>query len=420
MGFFRKELVWAIVLMLGSINAGQPLAFMSAAGPQFQTEFGWSTTSVTWFSTLVPLLAILGAPVTNLFVPKLGRKKSTFLFGIISIVTWILLAITQKSFSWLAFVARVIHGVANGGLNSLCPMYIVELAPDELKSSYGTFHQLGITIGISFDYLLGIWCKWWLMAILNCLTITVMCIAIWFIPESPAQMASSSNSNANHESLFQTKFIPPFIASLLMVFFQQFAGLNAMSSNLQSIFEGSGVSLNPSVAALLTGLCQTFSTLLDGPLIKKFGRRTSFVISEFGQVIALLLFWASDLWDLGSITPIIALFLDFFFYGLGCGPIPWFIVPELFPDSIRQLAVSTVTTFNLIFISITIIIWPEMSSAMGMGWGMFVFCICCLLGGIYGVTKMPDPSSEKLDVLSDDENDTEMDEVVETNPLNEL
>ena len=117
MGFFRKELVWAIVLMLGSINAGQPLAFMSAAGPQFQTEFGWSTTSVTWFSTLVPLLAILGAPVTNLFVPKLGRKKSTFLFGIISIVTWILLAITQKSFSWLAFVARVIHGVANGGLN---------------------------------------------------------------------------------------------------------------------------------------------------------------------------------------------------------------------------------------------------------------------------------------------------------------
>ena len=420
MGFFRKELGWAMVLMLGSINTGHPLAFMSAAGPQFKTDFGWSETAVTWFNTLVPLVAIVGAPLTNLFVPKLGRKKSTFLFGVISTVSWILLAITQKSFSWFAFVARVIHGVANGGLNSLCPMYTVELAPDDCKGSYGTFHQLGTTIGICIDYLLGIWCKWWLMAILNCVTVTIMCIAIWFIPESPAQAAASSNELVDHESFFQRKFIPPIIASLLMVFFQQFAGMNAMAGNLQDIFSGSGVSIDPSVAALLTGICQTISTFLDGPLIQKFGRRVSFVISEFGQVVALLLFWASDLWDLGSVTPIIALFLDFFFFGLGCGPIPWFIVPELFPDSVRQLAVSTITAINLLLISITIIIWPEMSSAMGMGWGMFVFCICCLLGGIYGVTKMPDPSAKKEDKLPDEEAETEIDQVDETNNLNEL
>ena len=158
--------------------------------------------------------------------------------------------------------------------------------------------------------------------------------------------------------------------------------------------------------------------MLNGPLINKFGRRISFVISEFGQAIALLLFWASDLWDLGSITPIIALFLDFFFYGLGSGPIPWFIVPELFPDSVRQLAVSSVTSVNLIFISITIIICPEMSNSMGNGWGMFVFCICCLLGGFYGLTKMPDPSANKIDML--DEKDTEMDEVTENEKLKEI
>ena len=61
-----------------------------------------------------------------------------------------------------------------------------------------------------------------------------------------------------------------------------------------------------------------------------------------------------------------------------------------------------------------------MSSAMGMGWGMFVFCICCLLGGIYGVTKMPDPSAKKEDKLPDEEAETEIDQVDETNNLNEL
>ena len=261
MVFFRKELGWAMVLMFGSINAGHPLAFMSTAGPQLQNEFGWSTRTITWFSTSVPLVAIIGAPLTNLFVPKLGRKKSTFIVGLISIITWLLIAITQKSFSWLAFITRVLHGIAIGVLNSLCPMYTIELAPDDCKSLYGTFHQFGNTIGICIDYLFGIWCKWWIVAIINSITAIIMYISIWFIPESPAQMKISSSSSSNYdnnESLFQHKFIKPIIASLLLVFFQQFAGMNAMSSNLQNIFEGSGVSIDPNVAALLTGLCQKY------------------------------------------------------------------------------------------------------------------------------------------------------------------
>ena len=405
MSIFRKELGWVIVIMFGSITAGYPLPFMSSAGPQFQEQFHWSLTTVTWFSTMVPLVSIVGAQSTNLFVPRLGRKKSTFLYGIFALVPWVLTAITQPSYSALAFVARVLLGISTGALNSLCSMYIVELAPEESKGSYGTLHQLGITIGMAIDYLLGIWCTWRVMAILNCITEVIMCVSIWFIPESPAQN-NTSNETFEKESLFQKKFIPPMIMSFVMIFLQQFAGINAMSASLQNIFDSANVSINSSVAALLVGLSQIISTLLLATLISKFGRKLLFIISEFGQALALLLFWASYLWDIGTVTPIIALFLDFFFFGCGCGPIPFFIVPELFPDSVRQLAVSIITAVNFLLASITIIIWPEMSSAMGEGWGTFVFCIVCILGGIYGIFKLPDsksPSGEtEQDVLDND------------------
>ena len=246
MTIFRKELGWVIVLMFGSITAGYPLPFMSSAGPQFQEEFKWSLTTVTWFSTLVPLCSILGAPMTNLFVPRLGRKKSTFIFGVIALVAWILTAITQPSFSGLTFFARILIGISTGALNSLCSMYIVVLAPEESKGSYGTLHQLGITIGMAFDYLCGIWCSWWVMSILNCITAIIMCVAIWFIPESPAQ-SNNIDEIIEKESLLQKKFIPSIITSLVMIFLQQFAGINAMSASLQDIFDGANVSINSSV-----------------------------------------------------------------------------------------------------------------------------------------------------------------------------
>ena len=200
MGIFRKELVWALVLMFGSINSGHPLAYMSNAGPELQERFNWTEDSVTWFSTIVTLVAIVGAPLTNLFVPKLGRKKSTFIVSLISAISWILLAITQPSFSWFAYVARVIQGIANGGINSLCSMYIVELAPDDCKGIFGSIHQLGSTIGMCFDYLFAIWCNWWIMAILNAITATVMCVAIWFIPESQHRIAMMTLVQRNHYS----------------------------------------------------------------------------------------------------------------------------------------------------------------------------------------------------------------------------
>ena len=414
--FFRKELIYVIVLMFGSAFNGTSLPYYSSAGAGIRAGLGWSENTGTWFSTLSALTAILGGPLATFIIPRLGRKIPTFIFAAVATVCWLLIAVTPKSFDALAFIARAIMGVAVGGLSSLCSMYIVEIAPDDVKGAYGTLHQFGVTIGVDYAFLLGIWCDWRLTTWLCGLITLILAVCIWFIPESPAvalekeQAMGEPQEEKETESFFQAKFFPPMLLALLLMFFQQFSGINAIQTNLSDLFTKANVPLDPNVASFITGVVQCVSTLLASPFIGKFGRRIPFVISSLGQALVLLLTWASDLWDFNSVVPLICIFLDLFFFGLGSGPIPWFIVPELFPDTVRHIAVAISTGFNWFLAAVTIFIWPEMNNSMGYAWGIFVFAVICVIAGVYGIIWMKEPApQEPLDF--DDGEDNGKDEL---------
>ena len=70
MGFFRKELLYVLILVCGSTFVGQSLGYYSPAGPQIVPDLGWKDSTGTWFSTLSSLTAIIGGPITNIIVPK--------------------------------------------------------------------------------------------------------------------------------------------------------------------------------------------------------------------------------------------------------------------------------------------------------------------------------------------------------------
>ena len=120
MGFFHKELLYVIVLMFGSAFGGTSLPYYSSVSEGIRADLKWSESQGTWFSTLSALTAILGGPISNLIIPKLGRKIPTFIFAAVATVSWILVAVTRADFMALAYVARAIMGVCVGGLSNPC------------------------------------------------------------------------------------------------------------------------------------------------------------------------------------------------------------------------------------------------------------------------------------------------------------
>lgn len=401
MGFFSRELVYVLILALGSMVPGQVMGFGSPTLAPITAEFGLSETLSTIFNAIAPFSALVGGPATNPLIKYLGKKKAAFTLGVIMIISWIFIFVAKKDFYWLAFVGRSMTGMVMGGVSGLLSTYIVEISPTEYRGAYGTLHQLGTCLGAAYSFLLGIFCTWRQIAISEIVFSCLHILLIWFVPESPVSLAEKANKDApeaatNSESLFQRKFLSNIIHSFVIIAVQQFCGINAIIGNVTDIFKESNIALDAAVAAFLVGFSQTITTAVASPLIERFGRRVMWVISSAGQAIALLLVWAHYVWDLHPIIPVICLFLDVFSFGAGFGPIPWITIPELFPDSVRAIVTLISAALNWVLAAVVMFIWPPMASAMGLGWAFFVFMAISAGGVAYGIWLMPETKGASL------------------------
>jgi hypothetical protein len=94
--------------------------------------------------------------------------------------------------------------------------------------------------------------------------------------------------------------------------------------------------------------------------------------------------------------PIAVIFLTMLFYGLGAGPLPWFLVPERFPTSIRATAQAMATASNWIFAFAVIFLFPVMNSGMG-DWGTFLtFSLVTFGATAFGLAFVTEPDSEEV------------------------
>jgi SP family facilitated glucose transporter-like MFS transporter 8 len=105
---------------------------------------------------------------------------------------------------------------------------------------------------------------------------------------------------------------------------------------------------------------------------------------------------SSDLFP--SWLPIAVIFVNQFGFALGAGPIPWFVVAEMFPDFVRPIAVSLSASACWLFTFVSIEVETPLTRAIGQ-WGTFlvfggVSCIA-LVFGIFAIRE-PETNAEVL------------------------
>lgn len=285
---------------------------------------------------------------------------------------------------------------------AICPMYLVELAPPQLQGTFGSFAQLFVTLGNLFVFIFGIFENWKQIAFTTLALPALQIILLFTIPDSSVQ-----EGNTEHESIFQKKFLAPFLHSVFFMFCQQFSGINPILTNMNNILGDSGI-MKSTTASVVVNIFNLFGTLGSSLIIEKLGRKPTWIISSFGLTIGLLLSWLEGLLIHNSYVSFGALCLYMIFFGVGFGPVPWLIVPELFPDSVRSIFCSICTFLNWIFAASITYLWPVMADAIQPHWGFFIFAGVCLLSAMYGIFFMPETKvsgdSELLYTLIEPEN----------------
>uniref|UniRef100_A0A8C6Q869 Solute carrier family 2 member 2 n=1 Tax=Nothobranchius furzeri TaxID=105023 RepID=A0A8C6Q869_NOTFU len=344
---------------------------------------------VMYWSLSVAIFSIGGMVSSFLvgFVGDLrGRVKGMLMVNVLAVVAGLLMGLCRIWKPHIMVISgRAVMGFYCGLTSGLVPMYIGEIAPKAYRGALGTLHQLAIVIGIlisqviGLDFVLGNDAMWPLLLGLSGAPAILQSLLLPFCPESPRylyillgkeQEARKSlrrlkgaydptpdleemkreKDEADKEPrvsilslIFSSVYRQQLFVALMMHLSQQLSGINAIFYYSTAIFAQAGVS-QPVYATIGVGVINTVFTLVSVALVDKAGRRTLSLVGLGGMCCCAVAMTVGlklqNDFSWMSYVSMSAIFLFVSFFEIGPGPIPWFIVAELFSQGPRPAAIA--------------------------------------------------------------------------------
>lgn len=103
-------------------------------------------------------------------------------------------------------------------------------------------------------------------------------------------MESAGSGSGSIRDLFAvTANRKGFIICVMLMFFQQFSGINAVIFYSQKIFKSAGSTLDPSICTIIIGVVQVFMTFASAALVERAGRKILLLMSSSVMCLCLVI-----------------------------------------------------------------------------------------------------------------------------------
>lgn len=468
-----------LVAVLGGLLFGYDTAVISGAEKGLQafflgaTDFVYSDTihGITSSSALIG--CIIGSALSGWFASALGRKKTLVVAGVFFFLSalgsyypeFMFYDYGQPTFSLLiAFnVYRVIGGVGVGLASAICPMYIAEVAPSNLRGTLVSWNQFAIIFGQLVVYfvnfiILGehtqpiinkmgealyevsassdpwtIQTGWRYMFGSEAFVAGLFTILVCFVPESPRYLTLigkdakalailvringqkagervlqqiKATVDVKSERLFSFGVMVIFVGVMLSVF-QQAVGINAVLYYAPRIFESMNMG-NPMVQTVIMGIVNIAFTLVAVFTVEKLGRKPLLIWGSIGMAIGAIGVAMSNVVAVHPLMPVISIMVYSASFMFSWGPICWVLIAEIFPNTIRSQAVAIAVAFQWIFnfiVSSTFVPMYNMQlGEMGDKFGHFfayaLYGIICIVAAIFVWKLVPETKGKTLEDMS--------------------
>ncbi|XP_034730123.1 solute carrier family 2, facilitated glucose transporter member 3 [Etheostoma cragini] len=434
----------------GVINAPEQKLrrfFQNVSMDRYGEPFSPGTNTMVW-SFAVAIFSVggmVGSFSVGVMVTRFGRRKSMLISNFLALLGGGLMGLSAvcKSFE-LVIVGRLIIGVFCGLCTGLTPMYLGEISPTAVRGAFGTLHQLGVVIGIlvaqifGLEFLLGSDTLWPLLLALTVLPAIVQSIMLPFCPESPRYLLIVLNQEEEARKalvrlrgsedvsddiqemkeegikmamekkvtipeLFRSpNYRQPIIIAIVLQLSQQLSGINAVFYYSTGIFDTAGVT-QPIYATIGAGVVNTVFTVVSLFLVERAGRRTLHLIGLGGMAIFALIMTISLV--LVKTTPslsylaIVAVFGFVASFEMGPGPIPWFIVAELFSQGPRPAAMAVSGFSNWTANFLVGLGFPKLEELCGP-YVFIIFTVLLIMFFIFTYLRVPETRGRTFDDIS--------------------
>lgn len=395
----------------------------------------------SWIASLSLLGDLVGAPLSALGADYLGRKNTIILGGIPYFVAWMMIAFAGRI--EVIYCARFLAGIADGVAYTIIPMYIGEIAEDNIRGILGSAICTMADFGILLIYMIGPYVNIMTGALISSVFPLTLLLTFWCMPESPYFMLMKGESEGAKKSLqklrgrndveFELNDMTTIVnqqmkrstsfkeivtiksnrnALLILVGLkaaQQLSGITAFLFYVQIIFENSGGHFSSAVSSILFGLVQLISSVFSSLVVDRLGRKPLLIMSCIGTATALTIqgsyFYIQDAGthDLTPYkwVPLVTMLFFVVTYSFGLGVIPYMMPGELFPTNIKAKALCIMDLYLALAAFSVAKLYQVISDAYGNYVPFFLFTICCILSLVFIILCVPETKGRSLEEIQE-------------------
>ena len=466
-----------LVAVLGGLLFGYDTAVISGAEKGLQaffmgaTDFQYTDFWHGFTSSSALIGCIIGSSISGVLASNWGRKKSLIFAGVMFFISaWgsmcpetMILEKGQPDMTLLIVfnIYRVIGGVGVGLASAVCPMYIGEIAPSNIRGMLVSWNQFAIIFGQLVVYFVNMFILgdhtapiiesigngvnqvmngsdaawsisegWRYMFGSEMVPAGLFAILICFVPETPRYLASigedskaegilakingaskakeilaeiKSTMTVKTEPIMTFGFLCIFVGIMLSVF-QQAVGINAVLYFAPRIYGSMGFE-DPMMLTVFNGIVNLGFTCVAIFTVEKLGRKPLLIVGSLGMALgAIGVAFTFDGAMNGDSTMQLVCMISLMVYSasfmFSWGPICWVLIAEVFPNTIRGGAVAIAVAFQWIFNWIVSTSFVPMANGFGYGVVYAMYGIICIIAAVFVWRLVPETKGKTLEDMT--------------------
>jgi len=452
----NKGFVYFICMVsaMGGLLFGYDWVVIGGAKPFYEQFFQIANDPFMqgWAMSVALLGCLIGAMLSGMLADRFGRKKLLIVSALIFLISAYYTGAASDFTIFL--IARFLGGIGIGIASNLSPMYIAEVSPTAIRGRLVSLNQLTIVLGI-----LGAQIVNWLVAEPVPADFTALQIAeswngmmgwrwmfwaaafpaglffllVFFIPESPRwlyingdkQKASAAltkiggsdyaqeevnaiekgnlqkaGESGGLKKLFSRPMRKVLIIGLVIAVFQQWCGTNVIFNYAQEIFQSAGFTLDDVLFNIvITGIANLVFTFVAIFTVDRLGRRALMKIGAGGLAGIYLILGACYFFEISGWFMVVLVVMAIACYAMSLGPVTWVLLSEIFPNSVRGVAMA-VCTFGLWAGCFTLTYtFPLLNTFLGSSGTFWIYSLICIGGFIFIQKELPETKGKSLETL---------------------